>query len=267
MIYEGKTLNEIDLKIMYRQFLLNSKLLSLIENLRVAESIQLFKIAAGQLALFNPKKNSLYFSAAADPDSALAVFTHLNSLYLIELIEGAVALTDKIAAYLKKTGANYRSAKMLLLRKKIEVGTLPCSAEFEFVNGAALNDFGAAILVAKFARERLNTTLGEQEAKKLILSSTREFIGLKIKGEIVSIAAWIRAVHGYRCLSYVYTQEQYRGQGFSQLLLAQLMSTLDDSYKGAFLFVEEENSPAVHLYHKLGFKASGCLSQINLSYA
>lgn len=264
MSYEGKTLNEIDLKIMQRQLLLNSKLLSLIENQRAVEPIQLFKIAAGQLVLFNPKKNSLYFSTATEPASALAMYTHLKTSYLIKVIEGPVALTEKIAAYLKKTGANYRSAKMLLLCKETDVSMLSCAAEFEFVNGACLNDFGADILVAKFSSERLNITLDEQEAKKLILSSTKEFIGLKIKDEMVSIAAWIREVHGYRGLSYVYTHEQYRGQGFSQLLLAQLMSTLGDKYKGAFLFVEEVNIPAVNLYHKLGFKDSGCFSQIKL---
>ena len=107
--------------------------------------------------------------------------------------------------------------------------------------------------------------LNETEAKKLILSSSREFIGIKIKDKIVSIAAWIREVKGYRCFSYVYTNEEYRGLGFSQLVLSKLLTDICGKYKGAFLFVDVSNIPAINLYRKFDFKEVGSLSQIKIN--
>lgn len=76
--------------------------------------------------------------------------------------------------------------------------------------GESLTNFGADVLVGKFSKERLDIDLDGTESKKLILSSSKEFIGLKVNEEVVSIAAWIREVKNYRCLSYVYTDEKFR---------------------------------------------------------
>jgi len=265
MISECNKLNEIELGIMYSQLLLNSKLLSLIENQSVSEPIKILKVSDGKLAVFNPKKNSLFFSAATDPDSALEIFIYLKADYIVKIIEGIEELIDKIGSYLQKLCEKYSSVTMLLMSKEIDPYIESLSSEFEFLKGERLNDFGAAVLVGKFSSERLKTDLDESEAKKLILSSTREFVGLKVNNEVVSIAAWVREVKDYRCLSYVYTHEKHRGQGFGQLLLSKLLSDLCGKYKGAFLFVEEENIPALHLYRKFGFIESGRIAQMKLN--
>ena len=215
--------------------------------------------------MFNPKKNSLFFSSATDPDSALEIFIHLKAGYMVKVIEGAKELIEKIGDYLQKLGEKYSSTKMLLMSQETDPYISSLSSEFEFLKGEHLNDFGADVLVAKFSIERLKISLDESDAKKLILSSTREFMGLKVNNEVVSIAAWIRDIKGYRCLSYVYTHEKHRGHGFGKLLLSKLMSDICDKYKGAFLFVEESNIPALHLYHKCGFRESGRLSQMQLN--
>lgn len=265
MIVECKSLGDTELGIMYSQLLLNSKLLALIENQSVTEPIQIFKISNEKLAVFNPKKNSLFFSAATDPKSALDIFIHLKANYIVKIIEGAEELVDKIGDYLQTLSEKYSSAKMLLMSKEVNEYITSLSSDFEFLKGESLNDFGADVLVAKFSKERLNVALDEEEAKKLILSSSREFMGLKVSDEVVSIAAWIREIKGYRCLSYVYTDEKHRGHGFSQLLLSKLLNDICGKYKGAFLFVDESNIPALNLYRKFGFKESGCLSQMKLN--
>lgn len=265
MICESNTLNEIELTILYSQLLLNSKLLSLIENQSIAEPIKIFKASNEALAIFHPKKNSLFFSATTDPESALEIFIHLKASYIVKIIEGADELINKIADYLRSLSKKYNVTKMLVMSKEMSGSVMPISSEFEFLQGQELNDFEAHVLVDKFSTERLNTTLDESEAKKLLLSSTREFVGVKVNGEVVSIAAWIREIHGYRCLSYVYTDEKYRGRGFSQLLLSKLLRDICGKYKGAFLFVETSNTPALNLYSKFGFKDAGLLSQLKLT--
>ncbi|KTD05355.1 GNAT family N-acetyltransferase [Fluoribacter gormanii] len=264
MIVECKTLAETELGVIYRQLLLNSKLLALIENQTVADPIQIFKASNKQLAVFHPKKNSLFFPAATDPKSALDIFIYLKANYIVKIIECAEELADKIGDYLQKLSENYSSAKMLLMSKGISEDSTSLSSEFEFLKGESLSDFGADVLIAKFSKERLNVILDEEEAKKLILSPSRAFMGLKVSDEVVSIAAWIREIKGYRCLSYVYTDEKYRGQGFSQLLLSKLLNDISGKYKGAFLFVDKSNIPALNLYRKFGFRESGCLAQMKL---
>jgi GNAT superfamily N-acetyltransferase len=265
MIVECKALGETELGIMYSQLLLNSKLLALIESQSVSEPIKIFKASDDKLAVFNPKKNSLFFSAATDPHSALNIFIYLKNHYVVKIIEGAEELVDKIGDYLKKLSRNYSSAKMLLMSKDVDKDITSLSSEFEFLNGESLNDFGADVLVGKFSKERLDIALDETESKKLILSSSREFLGLKVNDEVVSIAAWIREVKGYRCLSYVYTDEKFRGHGYSKLLLSKLLNDICDKYKGAFLFVDTSNIAALNLYAQFGFKEVGYLSQIKLN--
>lgn len=265
MISESNTLNEIELGILYSQLLLNSKLLSLIENQSITEPIKIFKMSNENLAIFHPQKSSLFFSVTTNPERALEIFIHLKANYIVKIIEGADELINKIGDYLHSLSEKYSSTKMLLMSKEISEHITSISSEFEFLKGEELNDFGAHVLVGKFSTERLNTTLDEPGAKKLILSSTREFMGIKVNDEVVSIAAWIREVQGYRCLSYVYTDEKYRGRGFSQLLLSKLLNDICDKYKGAFLFVDTSNIPALNLYRKFGFKDVGSLSQMKLS--
>ncbi len=265
MIFESNTLNEIELEILYSQLLLNSKLLSLIESQSITEPIKIFKKSNEKLAVYHPKKSSLFFSATTDLESALEIFMHLKANYIVKIIEGADELINKIDNYLHSLSEKYSNTKMLLMSKEICGYITSISSEFEFLKGDELNDFGAHVLVGKFSTERLNTTLDEPEAKKLILSSTREFMGVKVNDKVVSIAAWIREIQGYRCLSYVYTDEKHRESGFSQLLLSKLLSDICGKYKGAFLFVDVSNIPALSLYSKFGFKEVGSLSQIKLS--
>ena len=139
----------------------------------------------------------MFFSATTDPESALEIFIHLKANYMVKIIEGTDELINKIGDYLHSLSEKYSNTKMLLMSKEISEYITSISSEFEFLKGEELNDFGAHVLVGKFSTERLNTTLNETEAKKLILSSTREFMGVKVNDKVVSIAAWIREVQGY----------------------------------------------------------------------
>lgn len=265
MMGESKGLNNIELDILYSQALLNSKLLALIENQRSTEAIKIFKLSNEDLAILDLQKDSLFFSATTHPQSALEIFVHVKANYSVNLIEGSDQLIHVIGDYLSSRAEKYSNTSMFVLSREVSEYLPSISSDFEFLRGKELYDFGAHELVRKFSSERLNTMIDEAGAKQLLLSSTREFVGLKVNDEAVSIAAWIREVRGYRCLSYVFTQEKYRGRGFSQLVLAKLLSDIGDNYNAAFLFVETSNIPALGLYSKCGFKKRGSLSQIKLA--
>lgn len=47
-------------------------------------------------------------------------------------------------------------------------------------------------------------------------------------------------------------KEEYRGQGYGQLMMLELMAHF--GYKHLYLYVEDGNSIAHHLYHSVGFQ-------------
>jgi hypothetical protein len=55
----------------------------------------------------------------------------------------------------------------------------------------------------------------------------------------------------------------WMNSSYFSLILLQTSGPI--SYKGAFLFVDTANLPALNLYLKFGFKEAGCLSQLKIN--
>ena len=91
-----------------------------------------------------------------------------------------------------------------------------------------------------------------------------EMTVLKINDKAVGIAA-INAKYRNVCqIGSVYIDKNYRGKGYSKLLLSVHLENLFKSYSKIVLFVRKDNKVAYNLYKKLGFNFKGELEQLIL---
>lgn len=90
------------------------------------------------------------------------------------------------------------------------------------------------------------------------------------RGEITAIydmgvpvaMAGLNARFGNACqIGSVYVKPSYRGKGFGLSVVSGHVARLFNRYEHVFLFVDEKNSVAKHIYEKLGFRAAGFLVQ------
>jgi RimJ/RimL family protein N-acetyltransferase len=78
--------------------------------------------------------------------------------------------------------------------------------------------------------------------------------------------AGLNARFGDACqIGSVYVKPSYRGRGFGLSVVSGHVERLFNRYKHVFLFVDEKNSVAKHIYERLGFKAVGFLVQASFS--
>jgi len=84
---------------------------------------------------------------------------------------------------------------------------------------------------------------------------TRQYFGIKIDNELVSVAGIHVFSKKYRvaALGNITTHPDYRGRGFAQSVTARLCQSLSENVDHIGLNVKADNTVAIALYEKLGF--------------
>lgn len=73
--------------------------------------------------------------------------------------------------------------------------------------------------------------------------------------KVVTMAAKTRKVPGGRCVGWVYTPDNLRGNGYSIACMKYLtQEILDEGNDVAFLFADKYNPISNHIYEKLGYE-------------
>ena len=93
--------------------------------------------------------------------------------------------------------------------------------------------------------------------KEEIESNNSKYIVAKIDNEIVGFAG-IKIIMDEADIMNIVTKQAFRNQGIGTLLLENLISIAHELQLSSIsLEVNEENSPAIHLYEKFGFQNLG----------
>jgi predicted GNAT family acetyltransferase len=80
------------------------------------------------------------------------------------------------------------------------------------------------------------------------------YLGIKIEGRLVAMAGERLRLTGFTEISAVCTDPDYRGRGYAQLLVSELMRRIFARRETPFLHVKTDNTDAIHVYEKLGFR-------------
>mgnify|MGYP006075087737 FL=1 len=265
MINEAEVLTSDETAIVFSQFLANSKIISLFNNLETPFPLAYFKVGVSNIGVYNKKSNHLFFTSTTKPDLALDMFFYIRKKYLIHAVEGSRVVISEIDKFLKtEIGLSLSVCELYIMSKPLILESESDLIVRNIVEGNDLIELGAPTLISAFAAERLNSLYSEDKSVALIKSKTRHFFGLNVSGSIVSIGAWIREASGYGCISYIYTATEHRGKGYCKTLLKHVLEHAQSRYRGAFLFVEKDNAPAINLYSDLSFSKDDEITQLKL---
>jgi ribosomal protein S18 acetylase RimI-like enzyme len=80
------------------------------------------------------------------------------------------------------------------------------------------------------------------------------YIGIRSQGKLVAMAGERLKVPGYTEVSAVCTHPEYTGNGYAGVLMEEIMRGIREHGEIPFLHVREDNTRAVALYERLGFK-------------
>jgi ribosomal protein S18 acetylase RimI-like enzyme len=82
------------------------------------------------------------------------------------------------------------------------------------------------------------------------------YYGFFENGEIVATAGThaLSPTYGMACMGNVFTRPPYRGRGYATACASAVVAELLSNYQDIILNVNIQNSPAVRIYHKLGFR-------------
>ena len=92
-----------------------------------------------------------------------------------------------------------------------------------------------------------------------------DYFGIRKDGMLVAMAGERLRVPGFTEISAVCTHPEHLGQGYARRLLTLLLGRIQGRGERAFLHVREENTRAVELYERLGFKKRALLKYALLS--
>ena len=84
--------------------------------------------------------------------------------------------------------------------------------------------------------------------------------GFKLAWEYDSLVGYViakRRKEGDGLIQSMVVAPEFRRRGFGVALLMSAMNHLAVQYQRAYLFVDEKNESAIHLYHKVSFKETG----------
>ena len=112
------------------------------------------------------------------------------------------------------------------------------------------------------------TELGPQHAPEMVElaaltkpgpfgSRTHElgtYLGIRSEGKLVAMAGERLKVPGYTEVSAVCTHPEHAGKGYAQLLMTELMRRIREQGETPFLHVRQDNTRAVQIYERLGFR-------------
>ncbi len=155
-----------------------------------------------------------------------------------------------LEAYQKRAGGQYHlvhSMQILVLSELTKVDT----------KGASIckpEDLDILAQMNKsFYKEALHQELSIEEAKKNLKDNVKNFFVYKVNEAIVSMASIVRGMEGHSCISHVYTLPDYRGYGYAKKVVARTCEEILKNKKIPYLFVDNANPIAYHIYTSLGF--------------
>lgn len=94
---------------------------------------------------------------------------------------------------------------------------------------------------------------------------TRElgsYIGMHEGGRLIAMAGQRMHIDGYREISAVCTDPEYRGRGLAAALTAEIAARICEAGETPFLHVREDNTTAIRVYERMGFTTQRILSAV-----
>jgi len=88
-------------------------------------------------------------------------------------------------------------------------------------------------------------------------SRTRElgnYIGIRREGKLVAMAGERMKVPGHAEVSAVCTHPEHTGKGYAQMLMSEVMRRIRERGETPFLHVRQDNTRAIKIYERLGFR-------------
>jgi ribosomal protein S18 acetylase RimI-like enzyme len=88
-------------------------------------------------------------------------------------------------------------------------------------------------------------------------SRTRElgnYIGVRREGKLVAMAGERMKVPGHAEVSAVCTHPGHTGKGYAQMLMSEVMRRIRERGETPFLHVRQDNTRAIKIYERLGFR-------------
>jgi ribosomal protein S18 acetylase RimI-like enzyme len=80
------------------------------------------------------------------------------------------------------------------------------------------------------------------------------YVGIRDRGRLVAMAGERLKVPGYTEVSAVCTHPDYLGKGFAGILMLETMKRIRERGEKPFLHVRQDNTRAIQLYERLGFR-------------
>jgi predicted GNAT family acetyltransferase len=80
------------------------------------------------------------------------------------------------------------------------------------------------------------------------------YVGIRCDGKLVAMAGERLKVPGYTEVSAVCTHPDHTGKGYARLLMTEVMRGIRDRGEIPFLHVRGDNTRAIELYERLGFR-------------
>jgi predicted GNAT family acetyltransferase len=81
-----------------------------------------------------------------------------------------------------------------------------------------------------------------------------DYFGIRVNGELIAMAGERLHLPGHTEISAVCTHPDHLGHGFATALITRLMERIRNRGEQAFLHVRADNTRAVALYERLGFR-------------
>jgi len=148
-----------------------------------------------------------------------------------------------------KCGSEYRVHMMLMKLLKgeedIQISTVPERL-----------GVGDAEQVVALLREADPVWWGDMTAERLLAGSTQEalWVGIRQKGEIVSVGSARLTELGTNNIGIVATRQEYRNRGYATSITSALVKEILKNAQTAIIHVLADNAPAIRTYTKAGFK-------------
>ena len=80
------------------------------------------------------------------------------------------------------------------------------------------------------------------------------YLGIRREGKLVAMAGERLKIPGYTEVSAVCTHPEHTGNGYAQALMGEVLRRIRDRGETPLLHVREDNTRAVRIYEKLGFR-------------
>jgi predicted GNAT family acetyltransferase len=81
-----------------------------------------------------------------------------------------------------------------------------------------------------------------------------DYLGIRREGKLVAMAGERLKIPGYTEVSAICTHPEHTGHGYARILTIAVVERIRDRGETPFLHVREDNSRAIKLYQRLGFK-------------